>query len=204
MSRPFAVRKWLRPAIAEAYRLIQHITTKLPVDHQARANVGLALHWLRVTLEQSAAYTYTAWRPWQDTDVKIGRHLAQLRRHGVEPEQLLALVAGFMWARDVFAMMSEPDYLKHQLGHYALNFVSIPHPDRPEPEQIGAKAAKQFGQLLLDRVGHIASLLTAQETMARLLSFELPEKLQRPVPKTVSARANRRPRYRPPAYDDDD
>jgi hypothetical protein len=197
-TRHVKVRKLFGAVIAQALRTIEYIQ-KLPNGHPSKTAIDHALSTLRTRLAIAWKYRETPWRPWQPPDLTINRRLAQLARHEVPAEQILATVGGFIWARHVLpSVIHDQNHFHHQLGRYVLTLIPVPHPWRQQangqriPEPLGSTACRTFGAWLIDKVGVVA------HSMATDHGLELPPKVaDKPITKTLLTRALRRPRWRP-------
>ena len=111
---PFPVRKMLGKVIAEAWRMIRYLDTIDP-HHPARRLLDHSRLWLNNQLHLARPYIYTSYRHGQGYGLVASRRLAQLERHGVTVDQLLATVTGFLWAREHLpAMLVSEQHFKRK------------------------------------------------------------------------------------------
>jgi hypothetical protein len=194
-------RRMLGPWAAAAMSYLG-VIDRQPEGNPARSQLALARHYLTVRFAQSQGFEGLGWRPGQSHEVRLKRHLANLRRHGVTPDRLLALIVAFYCAREFLAVLEDQDHERFQLGRLILQTVSLPLTYHGRPEDHGFRYLVWLGQLLMEQFGTFAAW-TAHSLLTGKGQAGWPDPVFPTPTKAEITKAIKRTVYRPLSGDED-
>jgi hypothetical protein len=200
-------RKLLGNWIVLAERYI-HQLDALEEGHPARAHLALARHWFNSSLSRAKGYVGASYRPGESHETRWNRYLANLTRHGITVNHMLALGTAFYMARAMIpGMCAESD--KHERFQFARLILLTVTPKRPEwrggyAEKPGLRFMLWAGERFQKALG-LFSGYAAQALLGDPWGGYPSLEDNSPVAKSTAMKAARRPWYRPPNnYDDDE
>jgi hypothetical protein len=162
----------------------------------------LARWWWNVQVGRSAGYEGLSWRLHQSPDTKFKRYVANLNRHGVTTDKVLALATALYIARELIpeSVAATDDHFRFQFCRLIIQSASLPlgpwHSQAGRPEPLGYRFAQHAGGKLQDGLGMFAGCAASAILGRPFAGFpDLADKS--PVPPSVAQKAVKRPRYQP-------